>query len=73
MNKVDLDYIAFSFMGVHTSELNIIRVSGGDRYEDSVTLPSQIRCLKCLDEMEATIGRVTLKTEPLPLTLPSIV
>jgi len=37
MNKVDLDYIAFSFMGVHTSELNIIRVSGGDRYEDSVT------------------------------------
>ena len=30
------DFIGFSFDGVHSSDLGIIRVSGGDRYEEEL-------------------------------------
>ncbi len=40
-NSLELkgDFIGFTFDGVHSSELGIVRVSGGDRYEQSL-LPS---------------------------------
>ena len=31
------DYLGFQFNGVHTSDLNILRVSNGSRYEDPLT------------------------------------
>ena len=30
------DFIGFTFDGIHSSELGIVRVSGGDRYEEAL-------------------------------------
>ena len=30
------DYIGFTYNGIHSSDLGIIRVSGGDRYEEEL-------------------------------------
>ena len=44
-NITDLrgDFIGFTFDGVHSSELGIVRVSGGDRYEESLIPSSTLK------------------------------
>ena len=44
-NSLDLrgDFIGFTFDGIHSSELGIVRVSGGDRYEESLVPSSSLK------------------------------
>lgn len=37
------DFISFTFDGVHSSELGIVRISGGERYEDALTPSSSLQ------------------------------
>lgn len=37
------DFIGFTFDGIHSSELGIVRTSGGDRYEESLIPSSNIK------------------------------
>ena len=62
------DFIGFTFNGRHSSDMNVIRVSGGNRYE--VTLHSQLKHTTV--DISGSDGEVVTSTKRQKKTLPAI-